>query len=50
MVTVNGKLIRACGTIVSVGMEVLTESASAQAAQRAAFNRMMFAGSIGDIN
>jgi formate dehydrogenase major subunit len=41
LVEINGTLARACGTKVSAGMEVLTESVSAQAAQREAFDRIL---------
>ncbi|MDE3201763.1 MAG: formate dehydrogenase subunit alpha [Acidobacteriota bacterium] len=38
MVEVNGQLVRACGTRVSAGMEVVTSSARAEAARREAFD------------
>ena len=41
LVEVNGTLTRACGTKVSAGMEVLTESATAKAAQNEAFDRIL---------
>jgi formate dehydrogenase major subunit len=41
LVEINGTLARACGTKVSAGMEVFTESVSAQAAQREAFDRIL---------
>ena len=41
LVEVNGTLTRACGTKVSAGMEVLTESARAKAAQNEAFDRIL---------
>jgi formate dehydrogenase major subunit len=41
MVEVDGKLVRACGTVAAEGMTVVTESARAQAAQREAFDRIL---------
>jgi formate dehydrogenase major subunit len=41
MVEVNGKLVRACATVVSDAMKVSTNSAAADAAQRAAFDRVL---------
>src|SRR6201993_1711810 len=41
LVEINGTLARACGTRVSAGMEVLTESARARAAQNEAFDRIL---------
>jgi formate dehydrogenase major subunit len=41
MVEVNGKLARACATVVVEGMKVLTNSPGAAAAQRAAFDRVL---------
>jgi formate dehydrogenase major subunit len=41
MVEVDGKLVRACGTQVSAGMQVATKSANAYAAQREAFDRIL---------
>jgi formate dehydrogenase major subunit len=41
MVEVNGQLVRACGTPVSAGMKVVTESIRADAAQREAFDRIL---------
>ena len=41
MVEVNGKLARACGTPAEAGAVVLTESASAKAAQLEAFDRIL---------
>ncbi|HEV2272620.1 MAG TPA: formate dehydrogenase subunit alpha, partial [Acidobacteriaceae bacterium] len=41
MVEVNGKLVRACGAFVAPGMEVVTESQRADAAQREAFDRIL---------
>ena len=41
MVEVDGKLVRACGTTVAEGMNVLTKSARADAAQREAFDRIL---------
>ena len=41
MVEVDGKLVRACGTMASDGMTVVTESARAVAAQREAFDRIL---------
>ena len=41
MVEINGQLVRACATTVSAGMEVLTKSARADAAQREAFDRIL---------
>ncbi len=41
MVEVDGKLTRACGTLASDGMKVVTESARAGAAQREAFDRIL---------
>lgn len=41
MVEVDGKLVRACGTMALDGMSVVTESARAVAAQREAFDRIL---------
>ena len=41
MVEVDGKLVRACGTLAADGMTVVTESARADAAQREAFDRIL---------
>jgi len=41
MVEVDGKLARACGTLVSDGMQVVTASPRAGAAQREAFDRIL---------
>jgi formate dehydrogenase major subunit len=41
MVEVDGKLARACATPVSAGMNVVTESSRADAAQREAFDRIL---------
>src|SRR5246127_5671469 len=41
LVEINGMLARACGTKVSAGMEVLTESAKARTAQNEAFDRIL---------
>jgi formate dehydrogenase major subunit len=41
MVEINGKLVRACATTVFEGMDVLTKSEKASAAQREAFNRIL---------
>ncbi len=41
MVEVDGKLVRACGTKVAEGMNVLTKSARADAAQREGFDRLL---------
>ncbi len=41
MVEVEGKLVRACGRMASDGMNVVTESARAVAAQREAFDRIL---------
>ena len=41
MVEVNGKLVRACGTVVADAMTVSTNSAAAAAAQRQAFDRVL---------
>jgi formate dehydrogenase major subunit len=41
MVEVNGQLQRACATMVSAGMNVLTASVKAGAAQREAFDRIL---------
>ncbi|HTJ31497.1 MAG TPA: formate dehydrogenase subunit alpha [Acidobacteriaceae bacterium] len=41
MVEVNGELTRACGTLASDGMLVMTESRRADAAQREAFDRIL---------
>ncbi len=41
MVEVNGSLVRACGAFVAEGMEVATETAKADAAQRDAFDRIL---------
>ena len=41
MVEVDGKLVRACSTNVAAGMNVVTESARADMAQREAFDRIL---------
>ncbi|MBC7773019.1 MAG: (2Fe-2S)-binding protein, partial [Pyrinomonadaceae bacterium] len=41
MVEVDGKLVRACGVVISSGMKVVTNSAGAVAAQREAFDRVL---------
>jgi len=41
MVEVDGKLVRACGTLAEDGMNVATSSARADAAQREAFDRIL---------
>lgn len=41
MVEVDGKLVRACGTTVSIGMNVATRSDRADVAQREAFDRIL---------
>src|SRR5580698_10527544 len=41
IVEVDGRLVRACGTMATVGMSVLTASARASAAQREAFDRIL---------
>ena len=41
MVEVNGNLVRACGTVVSDGMDIVTSSPRADAAQREAFSRIL---------
>jgi formate dehydrogenase major subunit len=41
MVETAGRLVRACATTVSAGMEVLTKSEKAAAAQRQAFDRIL---------
>src|ERR1700687_294895 len=41
MVEINGQLARACATSASDGMEILTQSARAGAAQREAFDRIL---------
>jgi formate dehydrogenase major subunit len=41
MVETNGQLVRACATTVSNGMEILTRSEKAGAAQREAFDRIL---------
>jgi formate dehydrogenase major subunit len=41
MVEVDGKLVRACGTLVADGMQVVTSSPRADAAQREAFDRIL---------
>ena len=41
MVEVDGKLVRACGTMASDGMKIVTESARALAAQHEAFDRIL---------
>jgi formate dehydrogenase major subunit len=41
MVEINGQLVRACAITVSAGMDVATESARANAAQREAFDRIL---------
>lgn len=41
LVEVNGKLARACSTVVSPGMSVATNTTAAKAAQREAFDRIL---------
>jgi len=41
MVEIDGQLVRACATRVAAGMQVLTKSARADAAQRLAFDRIL---------
>lgn len=41
MVEVDGKLLRACGTMAADGMNVVTDSPRAEAAQREAFDRIL---------
>src|SRR6476660_3860597 len=41
MLEVDGSLARACATVVSDGMKVVTNSAAAAAAQREAFDRVL---------
>jgi len=41
MVEVNGRLVRACATLVASGMKVSTKSAKASAAQVEAFDRIL---------
>ncbi len=41
MVEAEGKLVRACATEVTAGMNVVTETAAASAAQREAFDRIL---------
>ena len=41
LVEINGTLARACGTTVSAGMDVATESVRAKVAQREAFDRIL---------
>jgi len=41
LVEVDGKLQRACGVLISEGMKVATNTATATAAQRAAFDRVL---------
>src|SRR5215475_9556847 len=41
MVEIDGKLARACGSTVSAGIKVVTESAVARAAQHEAFDRIL---------
>jgi formate dehydrogenase major subunit len=41
MVEVDGKLVRACGTLAADGMNVVTSSPRANAAQREAFDRIL---------
>ena len=41
MVEVDGKLVRACATLVKTGMDISTKSARAAAAQREAFDRIL---------
>lgn len=41
LVEIDGKLVRACATKVEAGMSVATDSASAHAAQREAFDRIL---------
>ncbi|MGA8779288.1 MAG: 2Fe-2S iron-sulfur cluster-binding protein, partial [Terracidiphilus sp.] len=41
MVEADGKLVRACATAASDGMQVVTQSAHARSAQREAFDRIL---------
>jgi len=41
LVEINGVLGRACGTTVAAGMEIVTQSARVEAAQREAFDRIL---------
>jgi formate dehydrogenase major subunit len=41
LVEVDGKLLRACGTVAADGMKILTVSARARAARREAFDRIL---------
>jgi formate dehydrogenase major subunit len=41
MVEIDGRLARACGSVVNAGMKIVTESATAQAAQLEAFDRIL---------
>ncbi len=41
MVEADGKLVRACATLVAEGMKISTKSARAQAAQREAFDQIL---------
>jgi formate dehydrogenase major subunit len=41
MVEVDGKLVRACGTIAADGMNVITDTVGAETAQREAFDRIL---------
>jgi formate dehydrogenase major subunit len=41
IVEVDGKLVRACATVVTDGMKVVTNSAAAQGAQRGAFDALL---------
>ncbi|MCU1274201.1 MAG: putative formate dehydrogenase, partial [Bryobacterales bacterium] len=41
MVEVDGKLVRACAAVVAEGMNVVTNSQAAVAAQREAFDRVL---------
>jgi len=41
MVEVDGKLVRACAAVVTEGMNVVTNSPGASAAQRQAFDRVL---------
>jgi formate dehydrogenase major subunit len=41
LVEINGVFGRACGTTVAAGMEIITQSARVEAAQREAFDRIL---------
>jgi len=41
LVEVNGQLVRACGTAVSEGMQVVTKSMKSESARREAFDRIL---------